>query len=113
MALGFTEHCINELFPSVKRDFDVEKTGVEESDYMNCTLKLMSDFFLLGYALEFFLAENVGDRNLEQVAGVVDHRTVVFIFRRLNIYREEKVTQLLTPRTGKVYCSPLEPSTKS
>lgn len=51
IAIEFLENCLNYLLPSVKRDFDMERTGIVEADYMHY-------FFVSSFFLEFHLSNN-------------------------------------------------------
>ena len=47
----FLENCVNELLPSVKREFDIERSDLLENDYKHF-------FFILGYFLQYYMATN-------------------------------------------------------
>jgi hypothetical protein len=51
VATEFLENCLNYLLPSVKRDFDMERNGIIEADYMHF-------FFVSSFFLEFHLSNN-------------------------------------------------------
>lgn len=62
VAVGFLENCANckdlffneDLLPSIKKDFDVEKDGIVEADYLRF-------FFVSSFFLEFHLIVNEVD----------------------------------------------------
>ncbi|KAJ2991828.1 Topoisomerase 1-associated factor 1 [Globomyces sp. JEL0801] len=88
IAKSFSDNCINELLPSVKRDFDVEKDSLLENDYLHF-------FFVMGFFMEFFLATNKEFSNFESITGVIDNRMTAFIFRKMHNYLDEKLLGLV------------------
>jgi hypothetical protein len=69
----------------IKKNFDVQLDSVRELDYRHF-------FLVLDFSLENYFKTIVDDeKNFDMIMGLVDPPVVLFIFRRMQIYRDNKV----------------------
>ncbi|KAJ3274817.1 Topoisomerase 1-associated factor 1 [Terramyces sp. JEL0728] len=80
---SFYENCFSVLAASVKRDFDIDSTSIVDEDYRHY-------FSVLGIILGYFLELSNNQRSFECIAGVINYPTVFLIFKKLDMYRNEK-----------------------
>ena len=83
IADSFTLNCINELFSSVKREFDMQSTAI--------TLEHHHQFlFLISFFFDYFLLTKSNDNQFDQITGIMNPKIGFYIFAKLYQYKLDK-----------------------